>query len=126
MRSHPVGLVFAGLVVGAGGVWLGDRVEPAAADEAAKPAARWEYVMLGEDHKKASYLAAAGSVEAKSWAELARALKVEVKGATPDPATVRAQVLNHFGARGWELAGQSAMANDSSYAIHFTLRRRLP
>jgi hypothetical protein len=126
MRLSRIGLVLAGFAAGAVGVWFGGRVAPAAADDTPKPAARWEYVMLGEDHKKVSYLGPADSVEAKSWAELAKALKVEVRGAKPDPATVRGQVLNHFGARGWELAGQSAMANDTSYALHFTFRRRLP
>ena len=124
-RGGAVGLGLLGLVAGGALTWAG-RGAPAAADEAPKGAARWEYLLLAEDHKKCGMYAADRTVEVKTWADLARALKVEVKGFDPPLTTVRTQLFNHLGAQGWEFSSQSAMANDTSFAVHYTFRRRLP
>jgi hypothetical protein len=121
-------LAAAALLVAVAYVVWSPRPPAGAADqEAAKPAVRWEYCTLSNDHEgKCIYHTSGEAVGAENWKEMARKLKAPLKEEDQAERTARVVVFDHLGAQGWELTGQSAIAVNATFVETFTFKRRLP
>jgi hypothetical protein len=136
MRTLVAMLAFFGVIAA---VNLAGRHPPAAAQDKAGTV-KWEYGMLGTGATFGGKAAPFGGdrpaalagrftwttgtedISAETWKDLAEKLKVEVKDKDAQLRTIRVAVLNHLGARGWEMVAESGSGPAPSY----TFKRRVP
>jgi hypothetical protein len=123
------GAVMAALVVLLAGGWvvLAPWVWPAArAQDAPRPAVRWEYCSISDDQTgKCAFTSAREAAAADSFKELAQKLKVPLKDGEENDWTIRVALFDFLGGQGWELASHSGMSSNTAFLETFVFKRRL-
>jgi hypothetical protein len=119
-------LTVLGLLLALGWLaWSPRGKENATAQEAAKPAVKWEYCTLSNDQTGAcGYNDGKDAIGADDWKDLAKKLKVPLKEGEENQHTIRLVVLNFLGAQGWELVSHSGMVMNATYVETFAFKRR--
>jgi hypothetical protein len=97
----------------------------ARAEDAPKPAVKWEYCYLSNGHKGQCALTTAREVTpAENWTELAKKLKAPLKEGVGDASVSRVAVFDFLGSQGWELVSHTIISMNSAYVEQYAFKRR--
>lgn len=103
--------------------WFPDHVR---AQDAGKAGIRWEYCELAGDHTgKCVFATPKETTRAESWEDLAKKLKVPLKGDNLSDQSVRLGIFDFLGNQGWELATHTTFTMNGAFVSAKTFKRRL-
>jgi len=90
------------------------------------PAAKWEYANLRapsnpKDPQHFTWVTEKEDVIGDGWKEFAERMKFEIKEPSTDFTKARIQLLNQFGAKGWELVSSTEPGQ-----TRYLFKRRIP